>query len=48
MPDLKHLVIHWESVLFHDSWLMSPSRMEIIKQTLAALKELEKLKGGTP
>lgn len=44
--DLARLISFWEGKLQYDRYLMNPSVIELIRQTVMSLKELKELKEG--
>ncbi|MBA7696706.1 hypothetical protein ES703_105357 [subsurface metagenome] len=46
MPELDNLIRFYKTVLSGSGYLLSPSVRSLTEQTIKALEELKKLKGG--
>lgn len=45
MTELGSTILYWEGVLKTDRFLLEPSVLYFLEQTISKLKELQKLKG---
>jgi len=46
MTELKELIAYWKTYLYQEAQNLNPYNQDIIYRTIAAIEELQKIKGG--